>query len=75
MSDVLLVEYFRSGVDIPTTLSVPMRTVCGTWLFATISWMKFEVMPMMATSEIASIARTTVKVMPRAPNLVADILQ
>ena len=50
-----------------TTLRVPTRTECGAWLAATISWMKFEVIPMMATREIACMARTTVKVMPRAP--------
>ena len=41
---------------------------------ATISAMKFALMPMMVTREMASIARTTVKVAPSAPKFAPCIL-
>jgi hypothetical protein len=44
-----------------------MRTCGGAWSAVTISEMKFEVMPMMVMREMACMARTTVKVAPRAP--------
>lgn len=46
-----------------------MMTLGGDCLDETISEMKFAVMPMIAIREIASMARTTVKVAPRAPKL------
>jgi hypothetical protein len=50
-----------------TTLRVPMRTLKGDWSAATISAMKLALSPMMVIREMACIARTTVKVAPRAP--------
>ena len=41
---------------------------------ATISAMKFALIPMMAMREMASMARTTVKVAPRAPKFAPCIL-
>ena len=50
-----------------TTLRVPISTFGGAWSAVTISEMKFEVMPMMVIREMACMARTTMKVAPRAP--------
>lgn len=44
-----------------------MRTLGGVVLLATISAMKFAVIPMIAMSEAVCMPRTTVKVAPRAP--------
>ena len=57
-----------------TTLSVPMSTGGGAWFTATISATKFALMPMMVMREMASMARTTVKVAPRAPKFAPCIL-
>lgn len=46
-----------------------MITLGGDCLDETISEMKLAVIPMMLIREMASIARTTVKVAPRAPTL------
>lgn len=46
-----------------------MMTLGGDCFAVTISEMKFAVIPMMLMRQMASIARTTVNVAPRAPKL------
>ena len=53
---------------------MPIKTFGGAWSAATISEMKLDVMPMIVMSEMACMARTTVKVAPRAPNFWDAIL-
>jgi hypothetical protein len=62
------------GGRVLTTLRVPMRTCGGAWSAETISDMKFDVIPIMVMREIACMARTTVKVAPRAPKFWLAIL-
>lgn len=57
-----------------TTLRVPTRTFGGAVAAATISATKLAVMPMMEMRQMTCIARTTVKVAPRAPYLGAGML-
>lgn len=66
--ELLLEEGLDGEVRRLTTLRVPIRTEGGFWSSLTIWSMKFEVMPMMAMRETNCMARTTVKVAPRAPN-------
>jgi hypothetical protein len=56
------------------TERVAMSTLGGAWSAATISAMKFAVMPMMEMRQMACMARATVKDAPRAPNCGPDIL-
>jgi hypothetical protein len=53
---------------------VAMSTLGGAWSAATISEMKFAVMPMMVMRDMACIARTTFQVAERAPVCGEDML-
>ena len=51
-----------------TMLRVPIRMLGGVVVAATISAMKFAVIPMIEIRQIPCMVLTTVKVAPRAPN-------
>ena len=57
-----------------TTLRVPISTLGGFWSATTISETKLEEMPIMVMREMACMARTTVKVAPKAPKFWDAIL-